>query len=332
MQRFAATMIVTLALGALGHGEAPSALQAYAGLDTPRALAVAGDGRLAYGLGYGTRGDLDAARMALAACEAARKRYAMTLPCEITRLNGWQLTPGAALRRQHAGGALPLWRVRRGDRQMFVAGSIHMLKATLHPLDRNWETALAASQALVVEIDPASVAVPAAQARLARMTRLADGRTLHDVLPAGIAAELASYLARQGIPPDALAGATPLWVATQIQLATFDALGYRPEYGLEAHVLPLARRRGIPVVELESVDEQLQALLGYDLPVQVAVLHDTLDALNEAPQLIEALIGAWLRGDAEEFMTLFEAQSGDSPAARAYAPRPPAARRRPGHG
>src|SRR5690606_30079998 len=83
---------------------------------------------------------------------------------------------------------LPLWEVRSGGNTVYLLGSIHILKKDAYPLDPAIYEAFDAAKTVVFEIDLSELM----QANVEMMTRgmLPRGRTLADVLPADLYAEL----------------------------------------------------------------------------------------------------------------------------------------------
>ena len=317
----------TLATAALAASACATAgtpgdiLDRYRLMPPPSALAVSGELRAdaPAGMVGGARSDVDAATTALHRCEQARLRQAAVAPCELVRLNRQPIATGADIRATaDPPHPLPLWRVERNGRRLYLAGSIHLLKPSLLPLPQPWHDIFAASDALVVELDPASLAAPEMRALLLRMTTLPEPKTLRQVLPPATYERLAGWLAKQGTPIARFEHSTPLMVATGIQMDTFAAFGYSPGQGLEQQFLDAAATRGLPVHELETAAEQLSALLDHPLAVQVAVLADTLDQYPQANSLLTDMVSAWWRGDAAALVRLFGQQSQASAEARRY--------------
>ena len=102
------------------------------------------------------------------------------------------------------------------------------------------------------------------------------------------------------------------------QLTVFGlmAFGYSPQFGMEQYFT--AKKGTRPILELESIDAQLELLFDQPLATQVQLLKDTLDQEAELEPLLAGMLRAWLSGADAEFLRLFEQQAGQSELARAF--------------
>jgi len=307
----AAAAVLALAI----PGGAARAAEDYAALAEAKALAVSprrpDEVR---GLVHGQPHDLAAARAALAACQ---RQAAPDEPCEVVRLNGERITTGAEIRaRVPARHPLFLWRFERQGTVVYLAGSIHILKPTLYPLPAQIETAFERADHLVLEVDVTALPPQALQQRTLAYGLLPPGQSLRAVLPDTLYAALGNRLADYGMTPDMLDRAKPAMVMNQIVVSRLMSLGYLPDSGLESHFL--ARRAGRTVLELESLDDQLDLLFNQPLDTQIELLAETLEVADDIEPLLTGMLLAWLSGDDAAFLESFRAQSGDSPRARAF--------------
>ncbi len=238
--------------------------------------------------------------------------------CEVVRLNDERITSGAEIRSRVPQTPHPLflWRLERNGNVVYLAGSIHILKPSLYPLAPQLDAAFQQSDFLVLEVDVASMDPQEIQQRTRAYALLDDGQTLRGVLPGHIYQKLAAHLVDYGMTPYMLDRAKPALVMNQIVVSRLLALGYLPDSGLENHFL--ARRGGREVLELESLDAQLELLFNQPLATQVELLEETLDVADEIEPLLAGMLVAWLSGDDEQFMAQFRAQSGDSELSRAF--------------
>lgn len=258
----------------------------------------------------------------LAASIGARERCQASAgtnePCEIVRLNDEWITTGREIRSRVPEGPHPLflWRYQRGDRTVYVAGSIHILKPSLYPLPAPLEAAFEQSDSLVLEVDLASLAPGELQQRSLAYALLPPPQTLRDVLPDDLYQRLGTHLAAYGSSPEVVANAKPAMVMNQIVVSRLLTLGYLPDSGLESYFLE--RRGQRLVLALETLDEQLDLLFNQPLPTQLELLTETLDMEAQIEPLLAGMLVAWLSGDQATFLEMFTAQSGDSAAAQAF--------------
>jgi uncharacterized protein YbaP (TraB family) len=306
-------LIVSLTAGTAVGQPAPAAFDT---LPTARAMAVVPERPdQAFGIAFGQPHDLAATFVALDRCRAAANSDDH---CEVLWQNDRRITTGAEIRARVPAEPHPLflWHYDGGASQVYLAGSIHVLKHSLYPLPPEYEAAFQESDHLVVEVDLERTATEEIQRRTLSAATLPDRQRLRDLLPPLLYARLERRLETIGTTAAQLDGAMPALVMNQLLIARLTSLGYSPDHGLEGHFL---RRRGSrPVLELESLDSQLELLFGQPLPTQIQLLEEALDTEQEIEPILAELLVAWMSGDDERFLALFGASSGDGPAMRAY--------------
>lgn len=307
--------LVLLGGGATRAAVAAEPAPAYASLPGAKALALVPSRPEVRALVQGQPHDLAASVTARERCQA------MAAPgetCEIVFLNDEHVTTGREIleRVPSAPHPLFLWRYRRGPTELYLAGSIHVLKPSLYPLPRQLDTAFDRADHLVLEVNMADIDPAELQRRTLSYALLAPPQTLRTVIPPDLYARLGEHLADYGSGPEMLDAAKPAMVMNQVVILRLLALGYLPDSGLESHFL--ARRTHQDVLELESLDAQLDLLFNQPLDTQVVLLRETLDMEAQIEPLLSGMLVAWLSGDDAGFLEEFTAQSGDSPEAQAF--------------
>lgn len=264
----------------------------------------------------GQPNDLVAALTALKSCEAIRTPDQPA--CELRQLNGETITSGAEIRAAVADVEHPLhlWQIRGPKSTVYLAGSVHILKASLYPLPDAYTDAFEASDFMVVEVNVAAVEPAELQRKTLALAMLPDGQRLDAVLPPPLLDRVEKSLARYGLTLAQVATVKPAFLMNQLVLLRLTSLGYQGEYGVEQHFI--RQLAGKTVLELETIDEQLALLFDQPMPLQMQLLEDTLDQEPGIEPLIAAMVSAWFSGDDEQFMEMFDAQSGDSELARDF--------------
>ena len=288
----------------------------YDQLPGKKALAAAQGAAPVYGVAHSQPQDLAAAQFALADCE--QQRGGDSAPCELLRLNDQRITSAQEMRDALPEGPRPLylWRYTTPEATVYLAGSIHLLKATLYPLPEPFEAAFRQADTLVVEVDLSALPAAELQTRMLLAGKLSDGKSLATVLPPELYERLSRRLASDGMDISLFEGLQPAMIMNQLAVVSLMAFGYNPQFGMEQYFT--AKRGKRPVLELESVDAQLELLFGQPMATQVQLLQDTLDQQAELEPLLAGLVGAWLVGADDEFLRLFEQQAGDSELAKAF--------------
>ena len=312
---------ITLALGVgLFCTSLQCAAEPYDALSGRKAMALASGTVLhAEGVSKDQPSDVAAAMAALAACAQRRVQLGVTSPCEVVRLNGERIQTGAEIHQRlpQEGHPLFLWQVDgKREATVYLAGSVHALKATLYPLPPPFEAAFQRSDTLVVEVDTVSAKLEDLQRSMLEYTLLPAGTTLDQVIAPQTLKLLNRYLTDQSIPPESLAMLKPVMIAAQLSVMRLMALGYLPDHGLEHHFI--SRRGDRAILELETIDQQLEVLTSPTMALQEQLLLDTLTQMPDMQATVAALMVAWLAGDDIELRRLFDEQSGQSDAYRAF--------------
>ena len=313
-RKLAACVAVLLASGATPAFA--GAADEYNGLPGKKALAVAEGASPVYGMAHSQAQDIAASHLALQDCE--EKRAASSSPCELIRLNEVRITSARELREALPAGPRPLylWRYTSPGATVFLAGSIHFLKESLYPLPEPFEAAFRQADTLVVEVDLSALTPAEMQSKTIAAGRLPKGETLATVLPPELYARLSRRFAGDGMDIVLFESLKPAMVMNQLAVFGLMALGYSPQFGLEQHFT--ASKGDRPVLELESIDAQLDLLFGQPIATQVQLLEDTLDQEEQFEPLLADMVRAWLAGADDAFLDLFEQQVGQSELARTF--------------
>jgi uncharacterized protein len=190
-----------------------------------------------------------------------------------------------------------LWQVKSKDNTVYLYGTIHVGKPSFFPLPEAVENAFRQSARLAVEADVTDQASIAAIMPLMRYT---PPDSLDTQVPKPILARLKLQLAHYGIPYDSLKQTRPFMVGGMLSVAEFTRLGYDHRFGVDGYFIEKAVLGGKPVLELESVDQQMRMLNSLSNAEQEAFLVNTLTALEsgKAADQVTGMFNAWRSGDA----------------------------------
>jgi len=179
-----------------------------------------------------------------------------------------------------------LWRLSKDGRESWLFGTLHVGRPEWSAPGQVLRQALAGSDLLALEIDPADPAL-AAQLREAMHNTPESDPVLRQRLQRQAAAACLPDTALQGLPPT-----LQLMTLTLLQ-ARHDALD--AAFGQEQMLAAAARAAGLRIVALESVAQQIELLLSADAALLEAAL-DQLEA-GRSRALMRRLAQAWADGD-----------------------------------
>jgi uncharacterized protein YbaP (TraB family) len=80
--------------------------------------------------------------------------------------------------------------------------------------------------------------------------------------------------------------------------------GYDGNIGIDMHFLTQAIERKVPIVELESIEFQLDMLDGFSPELQEEMLVSSIENYYETESGMEELSGMWVSGDEEKLLAI----------------------------
>jgi uncharacterized protein YbaP (TraB family) len=197
-----------------------------------------------------------------------------------------------------------MWRATSpAGQSIYLFGSIHVGDESIYPLPDFIMDAFERSDYLAVEVDLYSSAndLEAAMA-ITMMMMYQDGTTISDhigqELHGRMVSALLEYEVITSFPLEMLDLFKPdMWQSTFL-MAAAERAGLSAELGLDMYFKMAAAERGMEILEIESIEMQVEIIQGFSQPLQVALLEGALDIEYEAAGLAE-LFRLWQMGEEE---------------------------------
>ncbi|MGN6829604.1 TraB/GumN family protein [Paucibacter sp. M5-1] len=205
-----------------------------------------------------------------------------------------------------------LWRISKDGRSAWLFGSIHLGRPDWARPGPQLRAALQDSDTLALELDPADPAI---------QRQLAAGLSRPLSLDAALRQRLAGRVAAACLPEGALAALHPLMQAVTLTMLEARWEGLEAGYGQEMVLSGEARSRGLAIVSLETVRQQLDALLPADAREARRLTADTLEQLEQGKvrPMLRRLVQAWEQGDLQTLADYERwCDCADTPADRAF--------------
>ncbi|MBT8077469.1 MAG: TraB/GumN family protein [Gammaproteobacteria bacterium] len=196
-----------------------------------------------------------------------------------------------------SGHPLPLWQINGHGNSVFLLGSVHLLRASDHPLPSAIDAAYQEAERLVMELDMDDIDPLTTQAVVAELSAITDGRSLSDLLGQRRYANVEKESRKLGISLDMFARSEPWYVAISIEQLMLMRAGLTQEHGVEAHFVGKAAADGKEIIGLETIRQQLGLLDGLSMPAQRNLLAQVLEESADLQSSMAALIRAWRHGD-----------------------------------
>lgn len=194
-------------------------------------------------------------------------------------------------------GEAVLWRVDKpGLAPSYLFGTVHLSDARVATLSDEVLGALASSTTLALEVaDLSPDESAAAMQKVAPQLVFADGRRLNTILTPEEFAVVIKILNKSGMPPS-LAPMLKPWIVSVV-MAVSECERQRVAAGHPVLDMALAEKAislGIPIVGLETIEQQLKALASVPLDDQVQILRAGLKYADRTDDLVETMIQLYL--------------------------------------
>lgn len=183
-----------------------------------------------------------------------------------------------------------LWRVSKtGSAPSHIFGTIHLADPRVLDIPDPVSAALASSRRYYTE----NLQGEREARRLFEAGQFEDGRRLEPLIGSDAYAKAAAVLRERQVPDEVIARLKPWAVLTNLTVTPEDY----DKVTLDQKLLGIARHRGLRVLGLEGVEEQIGVFDRLPLETQVGLLRHALDHRDELAGMIEPAVQAWLRRD-----------------------------------
>ena len=190
------------------------------------------------------------------------------------------------------------WEVKKGNKALYLVGSIHLANASLYPLDPAYMKAFDKSDTLVVEADITNPeSAMGAQLVMIQRGVYPPGTNISSELSEETFDALKEYTKKRGVNLLIFQQLKPWALAITLTVTELTNLGFSQEYGIDRYFLKKAKKEGKNVRELESVLFQIEMLSGFDREDQELFLASSLEEMDKLGEAIELITEAWSDGD-----------------------------------
>ncbi len=190
-----------------------------------------------------------------------------------------------------------LWKVESGSRLLYLAGSVHALRADVYPLNPAFERAFQASATLVEEIDLTQADLLTLGPVMLAKGMYHDGRTFETV----VSKDTLSLVTKRLRPPlglEAIRSMKPWLVMLMLSAMQVQEAGLDTSLGLDKYFFDKATSARKPVIGLETAESQIDRFDRMPEPLQEQLLRSTLDDLDKQGKELADIVSSWQRGDA----------------------------------
>ena len=191
----------------------------------------------------------------------------------------------------------PVWAIRGAHNTVYLAESVHLLKAGNSALPPAFDRAYTDARVIVMELDLSSIDSTAIQGWMLEHGTFKGDATLRATLGEQRYQRLAVESQRLGLPVEGLEAFEPWAIALTLTDLEYLKLGYDPEQGVEEQIQHRAIADRKEIRGLETIEQELGQLEHLSYEQQARFLDLTLDEMHDAESDTDELLAAWRAGD-----------------------------------
>ncbi|RKX87333.1 MAG: hypothetical protein DRP70_08700 [Spirochaetes bacterium] len=194
---------------------------------------------------------------------------------------------------------LYMWYTSRGETEMYLLGSIHVLSEDFYPLPDYIETLAQRADVLVLEADIREESLKPDEIAQLTMKKgfYHDGSSIEDHLEKSLYQSLSAAVNEAGLTMEQVSLMKPWLLSLTLQTFELESSGYRAGSGMEQVILKAFTRENI--VELEGFEYQLELISGLGEDDQLELLNSAVKESGHIKGSLEILIYAWEQGSPE---------------------------------
>ena len=202
------------------------------------------------------------------------------------------------------------WKAAKGKATLYLLGSLHFGTQSLLPLPQLVNDAFNRSDVLVVEADINNLSSKEIADGLSGKGRYTDNSKLEEHIKRITMDKTLDMANKLELSDESLTTAKPWFAALMLNAQALKREGYNPALGIDKSLIQQAQDKKT-VMELESVEDQINLFDQFSDQEQEQMLLHTLHELGRSAEYHKSIVDAWKQGDAEA-MDLLVRQSFDS--------------------
>ncbi len=194
-------------------------------------------------------------------------------------------------------GKVSIWKITDLDNTVYLAGSVHLLRAEDLPLPASYYKVYNDSAEIVFEVDMALMKDPAVLQGIRSKGMLPRGKSLRDHFSENTVRRIQQYASPFGLQPAIINQMKPSMVFITVSTLEAVRLGAKPQLGLEFTFHDKTVKDGKPSRGLETAEFQLSRFDSIEDKELENLLNASLDEADKRNNELGPLIAAWKVGD-----------------------------------
>jgi uncharacterized protein YbaP (TraB family) len=205
-----------------------------------------------------------------------------------------------------------VWKVECEKHNVFIAGSVHLLREDDYPIPPTYYRAYQESEKIIFEIDTADMEGLEPAMKMQQLGSYQNGDTLANHLRSETLELLRNFLRERQLPETAFMTMKPGLLSLTLSSLEAMRMGARPDLGLDMRFGALAKEDSITTGGLETIETQLGIFDGFTDEECDELLRTTIESLATITESLDKMISAWHLGDIEGLDTILNSEFEDS--------------------
>jgi len=190
-----------------------------------------------------------------------------------------------------------LWQLQTDKGDIYILGSIHLLKRENYPLNPAIEKAFDSTKKLVLEIDLKNADSETVQRLMLEKGVHREGKTLHQNVSAETYSLAAKRAQELGVDIRALSSLKPWVVALTMTSLQLRKLGFDANSGVDRYLAGRAAKTGKPMAALETAAFQIGLMDQLSAGDQESMLRQSLREMDLLDKKLDQIVRSWAAGD-----------------------------------
>ena len=205
---------------------------------------------------------------------------------------------------QAAVASSPVWKIENAGHVSYLAGTVHILRASDYPLPKAFDQAYQQAAILAFEVDIDASRSPDFNQAMLQISLLPQGQTIRDHLSKDTYQQLTDYLKKNQLPIQQFSTLRPSILAITLTMLEMQKMGVGDQ-GVDEHFYTKAKREGKTVQALESIQQQIDFIAQMGIGVEDEMIRQTLADITTLQTEFNAMIKSWRNGDRAQLAELF---------------------------
>ena len=200
--------------------------------------------------------------------------------------------------------ASPVWKIEHNGYSLYLAGTIHLLRASDYPLPSSFDKAYQNSSTLVFETDIDALKTPDLSQKLLASIQLPEGQSLQTILAPKTLQLLQLYCLQNNILIDNLVRFKPSFVAMTLALTALSNMNVN-QSGVDEYYNQKAKTDHKPTLGLETPEQQIKILSEMAQGYEDEFIIQTLKDMTDIESQFDGMLLSWRQGNLNKIESFF---------------------------